>query len=197
MKPYIDALENIDEKQIFKIAMILNENTYSGGRIFVAGNGGSSAIAQHFASDMMKPVGFQHFDKLSVINLSDNTAFMTAVGNDEDYTEIFTRAAEAHGMSKDDVLVIFSVSGYSLNIRNLIKMAYDDTPTVAICGKPLPNGKEPPCWIIGGWEYLAVDPDVEYGTPLYYCVCESAFAVIAHEIARQVHILRGNYNEQG
>ncbi len=192
MNPYIDALRKIDPDDIFKIAMLLNEVVEeSGGRIFIAGNGGSSAVAQHFASDLMKPVGKEHLEKLSVINLSDNIAFLTAVGNDEDYAKIFTRSAEAHGMSKDDALVVFSVSGRSPNITKLIEMAYSDTLTNIICGK------RPPVGVMGGWEYLAVDPDVEYGTPLYYCVCESAFSAVAHEIARQFHILRGNYSEQG
>ncbi len=66
MNPYIDALRKIDPDDIFKIAMLLNEVVEeSGGRIFIAGNGGSSAVAQHFASDLMKPVGKEHLEKLS------------------------------------------------------------------------------------------------------------------------------------
>ena len=198
MNPYIEALQKIDPDDIFKIAMILNSVAERGGRIFVAGNGGSSAVAQHFASDMMKPVGYDHLDKLSVINLSDNIAFMTAVGNDSSYSGIFTRAAEAHGLSKDDAVVMFSVSGTSSNISNLVSKCHAlESPTIAMCGRPLPSGKEHPVWIIGGWKFLAINPDIEYGTPLYYCVCESAFSAVAHEIARQFHILRGNYAEAG
>ena len=195
MKPYIEALEKINPDDIFKIAMILNSVAERGGRIFVAGNGGSSAVAQHFASDLMKPVGFEYLDKLSVINLSDNIAFMTAVGNDIGYHDIFSMAAEAHGMSEDDAVVAFSVSGSSKNVSRLIEMSYlHDTPTVAICGRP---NNPSSAWPEKGWHYLAIDPDIDYGTPLYYCVCESAFSAVAHEIARQFHILRGNYAEAG
>jgi len=120
MKPYIDALQKVDQGQIYRIAERLNTTASLNGRIFVAGNGGSHAVAQHFASDLMKPVGAEHLEELSVINLSDNMAFLTAVGNDLGFDEVFAKAAEVHGIYNQDTLVVFSVSGTSPNIEKLV-----------------------------------------------------------------------------
>lgn len=197
MDAYIHALAMIDDRQIFRIAKRLYDTGSLNGRIFIAGNGGSHAVAQHFASDLMKPVGVECPEELSVINLSDNMAFLTAVGNDIGFEDVFVKAAQTHGIYAEDTVVFFSVSGTSPNIVKLIEMCYEKERTmIGISGKKFALGGVKK-WSTGQWEWLRVAPDIKYGTPLFYSVCESAFSAIAHEIARQFHILRGNYIEQG
>jgi D-sedoheptulose 7-phosphate isomerase len=85
-----------------------------GGRLLVAGNGGSAAEAQHLSAEL---VGKLHADRrpLSAIALSADTSSLTAIGNDYGYDEVFARQVRAHGQA-GDVLLLLSTSGRSANL---------------------------------------------------------------------------------
>lgn len=87
---------------------------HRGGRLLVAGNGGSAAEAQHLAAEL---VGKLHADRraLSVIALCAETSSLTAISNDYGYQEVFARQVRAHGRA-DDGLLLLSVSGRSRNL---------------------------------------------------------------------------------
>ncbi|MHA2066100.1 MAG: SIS domain-containing protein [Candidatus Thorarchaeota archaeon] len=194
-KPYIRALEDIDQDVIREIALALQKAVDAGGAIFIAGNGGSGCIAQHLASDLMKPVGDNPDSKNCVaVSLSDNTAYLTAVANDVGYDKIFEWQAKCNHLGSLDSVITFSVSGNSQNICNLIGYARRERTYVAeIAGvfrKPL---RESECI---NYDFLPIRVSAT-STPEHYYVCESVFACVAHEIARQFHILRGNYSGEG
>ncbi|WP_213450498.1 D-sedoheptulose-7-phosphate isomerase [Rhizomonospora bruguierae] len=85
-----------------------------GGRLLVAGNGGSAAEAQHLAAEL---VGKLRDDRpaLSAIALHAETSSLTAIANDYGYAEVFARQVRAHGRP-DDVLLLISSSGRSANL---------------------------------------------------------------------------------
>jgi D-sedoheptulose 7-phosphate isomerase len=85
-----------------------------GGRLLVAGNGGSAAEAQHLAAEL---VGKLRDDRrpLSAIALNAETSSLTAIGNDYGYEEVFARQVRAHGRP-NDVLLLLSTSGRSANL---------------------------------------------------------------------------------
>jgi D-sedoheptulose 7-phosphate isomerase len=85
-----------------------------GGRLLLAGNGGSAAEAQHLAAEL---VGKLRHDRmpLSAIALCAETSSVTAISNDFGYEEVFARQVRAHGRS-DDVLLLLSTSGRSPNL---------------------------------------------------------------------------------
>ncbi|WP_442792035.1 D-sedoheptulose-7-phosphate isomerase [Micromonospora sp. NBC_01796] len=85
-----------------------------GGRLLVAGNGGSAAEAQHLAAEL---VGKLRADRapLSAIALSAETSSLTAIGNDYGFEEVFARQVRAHGR-RDDILLLLSTSGRSANL---------------------------------------------------------------------------------
>jgi D-sedoheptulose 7-phosphate isomerase len=87
---------------------------YHGGRLLVAGNGGSAAAAQHLTAEL---VGKLREDRmpLSAIALSAETSSLTAIGNDYGYDEVFARQVRAHGRP-GDVLLLLSTSGRSANL---------------------------------------------------------------------------------
>jgi D-sedoheptulose 7-phosphate isomerase len=89
-----------------------------GGRLLVAGNGGSAAEAQHLAAEL---VGKLRDDRmpLSAIALCAETSSLTAIGNDYGYEAVFARQVEALGQP-GDLLLLFSTSGES---ENLIRAA--------------------------------------------------------------------------
>jgi phosphoheptose isomerase len=86
----------------------------AGGRLLVAGNGGSAAEAQHLTAEL---VGRFEGERrpLSAIALHADTSSVTAIGNDYGYDEVFARQVEAHGR-RGDVLLLLSTSGRSENL---------------------------------------------------------------------------------
>lgn len=92
-----------------------------GGRLFVFGNGGSAADAQHIAAEL---VGRFKVDRkaLPAIALTTDTSTLTAVTNDLGSEHIFVRQVLAHVTSSDLVWAL-SVSGRSLNIIRAMEAA--------------------------------------------------------------------------
>ncbi len=93
----------------------------SGGRLFMCGNGGSAADAQHFAAEL---TGHFIFDRppLGAEALHGNSSHVTAVANDYDYDTVFARALEASAR-RDDTLVAISTSGDSPNVLRAAEKA--------------------------------------------------------------------------
>src|SRR5581483_7697803 len=94
-----------------------------GGRLLVAGNGGSAAEAQHLAAEL---VGKLRDDRApySAIALSVETSSLTAIGNDYGFDEVFARQVRAHGR-QGDVLLLMSTSGRSPNLLAAAEAASD------------------------------------------------------------------------
>jgi D-sedoheptulose 7-phosphate isomerase len=92
-----------------------------GGKLMIAGNGGSAADAQHIAAEL---VGRLVSDRapLAAIALTADTAALTAIGNDYGFEHVFARQVRALGRSGDAFLAI-STSGRSPNIVTALKAA--------------------------------------------------------------------------
>lgn len=106
-----------DAEMIAKIeqaADIITEAFGKGHRLYLCGNGGSAADAQHLAAEF---TGRFYTDRapLPAEALHVNTSFLTAVANDYSYDQIYERAVRAHGKA-GDVLIGISTSGNSKNI---------------------------------------------------------------------------------
>ncbi len=86
----------------------------SGGKILLAGNGGSAADAQHIAGEFVSRFAFDR-PGLPAIALTVDTSILTAIGNDYGYEKLFTRQIQALG-NKGDVFIGYSTSGKSPNI---------------------------------------------------------------------------------
>jgi D-sedoheptulose 7-phosphate isomerase len=92
-----------------------------GGRLLVAGNGGSAAEAQHLAAEL---VGKLRADRmpLSAIALTADSSAVTAISNDYGFDEVFARQVRAHGRP-EDVLLVLSTSGRSPNLLTAVQAA--------------------------------------------------------------------------
>ena len=124
-------IESIDlHKKIFHISSDINKvikkiykTIKNGGKIYICGNGGSAADAQHLAAEFLIRLRPTFNRKaLPVISLALDTSTITACGNDIGFDKIFARNLEALG-SKKDVLIAISTSGNSKNILNVLKFA--------------------------------------------------------------------------
>jgi D-sedoheptulose 7-phosphate isomerase len=106
---------------IVAIAEILTEALKQNGTIYLCGNGGSAADAQHIASELVGR--FRRERKaLAAVALSTDTSILTSVANDYTYEQVFARQVE--GLVRDgDILWAFSTSGSSKNITLAAKTA--------------------------------------------------------------------------
>jgi D-sedoheptulose 7-phosphate isomerase len=110
---------------------------YRGGRLLVAGNGGSAAEAQHLTAEL---VGKLRDDRrpLSAIALSAETSSLTAIGNDYGYEEVFARQVSAHGR-RGDILLLLSTSGSSTNLLRAAQAATEAGLRCWALTGPAPN----------------------------------------------------------
>ena len=93
-----------------------------GQRIYLCGNGGSAADAQHIAAELIGR--FVHDRRaLPAIALTTDTSALTAIGNDYGYEEVFRRQVEGL-CQQGDVLIAISTSGNSGNILNAVDAAH-------------------------------------------------------------------------
>jgi len=108
-------------EQLEAITRVVEKVLRSGGKILIAGNGGSAADAQHFAAEL---VGRYKLERKAypAIALTTDTSVITAWSNDYDFAAIFSRQLEALGKA-GDLFCGISTSGNSLNIVNAVKTA--------------------------------------------------------------------------
>ena len=109
----------------------------TGGRLLVAGNGGSAAEAQHLTAELVGRFLLER-RPFSAICLSAETSSLTAIVNDYGAQEMFARQVQAHG-GPGDLLLLLSTSGRSPNLLGAAERARDiGMQTWAITG-PGPN----------------------------------------------------------
>ncbi len=101
-------------KRIEEVAFGICGAFKNGNRLYLCGNGGSAADAQHLAAEFTGRF-YSDREPLPAEALHVNTSFMTAVANDYSYDQVYERAVKAHGR-KGDVLIGISTSGNSKNI---------------------------------------------------------------------------------
>jgi D-sedoheptulose 7-phosphate isomerase len=108
---------------------------YEHGRmIYVFGNGGSAALASHFACDLGKGTINGSKKRFRVLALTDNVPLMTAWANDSRYEDIFAEQL-ANFIREDDVAFAISGSGNSPNVLNALKVAREaGATTIGLTG---------------------------------------------------------------
>ncbi len=107
------------------ILKILKDSVRNNKKIFVAGNGGSAAIAMHYVCDFSKGANqnwSENFRRYKAICLSDNIAYMTAISNDSHYPEVF-RQQLINLANEGDILILISSSGNSPNVVKALEYA--------------------------------------------------------------------------
>ena len=105
-----------------------------GHKVLLFGNGGSAADAQHIAAEF---VGRYYLDRpaLPAQALTVNTSSLTAIGNDYDFDQVFSRQIEAFGQP-GDVVIGISTSGNSRNVIAALRAAMRrDMVTIALTGE--------------------------------------------------------------
>ena len=115
--------DNVLMQTVADAALLIEASLRAGGKIHFCGNGGSAADAQHLAAELS---GRFYFDRppLNAEALHCNTSYLTAVGNDYGYEQVFARLLRGTG-KRGDVLVGISTSGNSRNILEAYNVAQE------------------------------------------------------------------------
>lgn len=108
-------LAKISELDTFEQAVRMLVNAYEkGGRLYIAGNGGSAADAQHLAAEFVSKLARDRVP-LAAEALTVDSSILTAIGNDYGYEKVFSRQV-AGKMTQNDVFLGITTSGKSPNI---------------------------------------------------------------------------------
>jgi len=125
----------------------------NGNKILCCGNGGSAGDAAHFSSEMLNRFERER-PALPAIALTTDTMTLTAIANDYDYDQIYSKQISALSQP-GDILLAISTSGNSKNILKAIQAAHDrGLQVVALTGK---NGGKIPA--------LLNEQDIEIRVP--------------------------------
>ncbi len=166
----VSALRSIKKQDVMNLISLYREALDADRQIFVCGNGGSAANASHFVTDLGKGSSDKTYRRFRCLALNDNVSWMTALGNDYDYSEVFSRQL-MNLARKGDILMVMSVSGSSPNLVKAVDWAKQNgCTTIALVG-----GKKGRLAEIA--DHVVVVDDVHYGR------VEDAHMGICHMIA--------------
>tara|TARA_B100000674_G_C37744904_1_gene870689 strand:- start:307 stop:903 length:597 start_codon:yes stop_codon:yes gene_type:complete len=113
-------LNEINKNKLLKSAQLIESTIKDGKKIFVCGNGGSHAIANHYVCDYFKVLSQETPLKPKILSLCSSNELISAISNDISYSDIFLYQAERL-IEKGDIVIIISSSGNSKNIIKLLK----------------------------------------------------------------------------
>ena len=111
------------------VTCLLNDN-----KIFLCGNGGSAANCLHFSAAMLNHLDVER-PPLPVIALTTDMSALTAISNEGQYDQIFSRQIQALGQ-ENDVLIALSTTGNSNSVLNAVNAANEKgIDTIALSGR--------------------------------------------------------------
>jgi D-sedoheptulose 7-phosphate isomerase len=126
---YLDAqkkaLESIPQEAVIKLIQLFKRAWKENRQIFVFGNGGSAANASHFVNDLGKSASDNLPRRFRCLSLNDNISWITALGNDYSYEEVFVGQLRNYAQSGDLVMAM-SVSGNSPNVIKAVAWAKEN-----------------------------------------------------------------------
>ena len=137
-RKYIESLstsaEDINIKQLVDIVYLIEKKIKSKKNVFVCGNGGSAAIANHYVCDYSKLLRTDTSLRPVFYSFSSSIEMISAIANDINYEDIFSYQAKIY-CKKGDLVIILSSSGNSKNIRKVVDYCNDSKiETIGISG---------------------------------------------------------------
>lgn len=159
-----------------KLAQTIADTFKAGGKVLIAGNGGSAADSQHFAGEL---VGYfkDHYRRgYPVMALSTDTSILTAWSNDRSFEDAFARQVEAHG-KPGDIFIGLSTSG---NSKNVI-MAFEQAKK---------SGMKTVAWLGGTGGKMKGTTDIELIVPSANTPrIQEVHTLLLHSIAEEIERL--------
>lgn len=117
-----EIIKQLDKEEINKALNCLLKHYDDSSTIYVLGNGGSSATANHMVCDFNKGISMDLKKPFNVISLSDNVPILMAIGNDVGFENVFYLQLK-NKLKPNDLIIAISGSGNSHNIIKAVKYA--------------------------------------------------------------------------
>ena len=169
-----DALLSVDWGQLERAVAVVEDVRRRGARLWVAGNGGSAAIADHLLCDWVKGTFVHDHGPIHVHSLVGNTALLTACANDFGYEASFSRQVEMQAQP-GDVVICISSSGNSANIIAALRAARaKGLRTIAVTG-------------FGGGEAAQISDISLHVAAHNYGIVEDCHQILMHNIAQYIY----------
>lgn len=118
----VRAFEKMPTAAVDQIVSVLQQAYDSNRMVYLFGNGGSAALASHFACDLGKGTTNGSPKRFKVMAFTDNVPLMTAWANDARYEDIFAEQL-INFVQPDDVVFAISCSGNSPNVLKALRVA--------------------------------------------------------------------------
>lgn len=148
--------------------------------IYVFGNGGSAALASHFACDLGKGTINSSKKRFRVLALTDNVPLMTAWANDSRYEDIFAEQL-TNFIREDDVAFAISGSGNSPNVLNALKLARETkATTIGLAGYNGGRMKEL-CDIC----MMVPSENMQIIEDLHLCIAHALFSAVRRKLSAE------------
>lgn len=128
------ALDSIPVDGVAEIITILQDALRHDRQVFVFGNGGSASNSSHFITDLGKGSSDKLAKRFRCLSLNDNISWITALGNDYSYEDVYVRQL-INFAKPGDVVLTLSVSGNSPNLVKAFEWAgKNGLQTIALVG---------------------------------------------------------------
>ena len=129
-----EASASVDVSAVDRTAELLDDLFVRGRTLYVCGNGGSAAIANHLLCDFAKGIQTDTQIRPRVVSLSSHLELILAIGNDIEFAEVFAYQVRSFA-SQGDALMTISASGNSENVVRAIHAArHAGAATIALTG---------------------------------------------------------------
>ena len=113
-------LKEIQIRNLYSAVKVIEKTIVKKNFVYVCGNGGSAAIANHYICDFFKQLSKYTNLKAKIRSFNSDNYLISAISNDISYDQIFKMQAERY-MEKNDLLILISSSGNSKNIIEVLK----------------------------------------------------------------------------
>jgi D-sedoheptulose 7-phosphate isomerase len=128
------ALDSIPVPAVAEIILVFRDALKNDRQIFIFGNGGSASNSSHFITDLGKGASDKLGSRFRCLALNDNISWITALGNDYSYEDVYVRQLQNFARPGDIVMTL-SVSGSSPNLVKAIDWAVNNGMyTIALVG---------------------------------------------------------------
>lgn len=156
IEDHIKIIQALDQERTVNLIELVKETRDLERQIFVIGNGGSAACSSHLAVDLGKGASLNKKRRFKIFSPVDHIPWLTALGNDLSYDDIFSEQIENFAQ-EGDLLLAISVSGSSPNLVKAVERAkHLKLKTAALVGDK--NGK-----LINMVDLVIVIPSKHYG----------------------------------
>ena len=170
------GIDKLELSKLQKIENIILSKIKKNKKIFVCGNGGSAAVANHFLCDFNKGIKLssKNKSKPKIISLSNDIETILAISNDISFNKIFSFQLDNY-YSRGDIVIVLSCSGSSSNIVEILEYCKKKNfynKSYWFCKKEIPKKSN-----------INLNLDIEN-----YGIAEDLFQIIMHMISQNIRL---------